>query len=63
MKEYNIAVIGTGYWGKNLVRNFNNLNALHSVCDTNRDTLDSFVKQYPQVNGVSVRLWLLNEQL
>ncbi|ACL24874.1 Gfo/Idh/MocA family protein [Chloroflexus aggregans] len=29
-----IAVFGCGYWGKNLVRNFYHLNALHSVCDT-----------------------------
>jgi len=28
-----IAVIGCGYWGKNLVRNFYQLGALHSVCD------------------------------
>lgn len=53
MKKQNIAVIGTGYWGKNLVRNFNNLDALHTVCDTNADTLDSFVEQYPNINGVS----------
>lgn len=28
-----LAVIGAGYWGKNLVRNFAALNALHTVCD------------------------------
>lgn len=28
-----IAVVGCGYWGKNLVRNFAALNALHTVCD------------------------------
>lgn len=28
-----IAVIGCGYWGKNLVRNFQQLGALHSICD------------------------------
>jgi UDP-2-acetamido-3-amino-2,3-dideoxy-glucuronate N-acetyltransferase len=49
----NIAVVGTGYWGKNLVRNFNNLGALHTVCETNPDTLQSFVKQYQEVRGVS----------
>ncbi|MDD3581755.1 MAG: Gfo/Idh/MocA family oxidoreductase [Desulfobacca sp.] len=30
-----IAVIGAGYWGKNLVRNFANLGALAMVCDPN----------------------------
>ena len=28
-----VAVIGSGYWGKNLVRNFNQLGALAAVCD------------------------------
>lgn len=28
-----IAVVGAGYWGKNLVRNFNALGALSAVCD------------------------------
>ncbi len=28
-----IAVIGCGYWGKNLVRNFNQLSVLQTVCD------------------------------
>lgn len=28
-----VAVIGAGYWGKNLVRNFGNLGALALVCD------------------------------
>lgn len=28
-----VAVIGCGYWGKNLVRNFNQLDALDMVCD------------------------------
>ena len=27
----NVAVVGSGYWGKNLVRNFNELGVLHTV--------------------------------
>ena len=49
----NIAVIGTGYWGKNLVRNFHNLEVLHTICDTNPETISAFIKQYPGVNGTS----------
>ncbi len=49
----NIAVIGSGYWGKNLVRNFNTLSALHTICDTNQVTLVNFKEQYPEVNIVS----------
>ena len=42
-----IAVIGSGYWGKNLVRNFAGLGALSVVCDSNTETLRALGKQYP----------------
>jgi len=32
-----VAVIGCGYWGKNLVRNFHQLGALRLVCDTTEE--------------------------
>lgn len=32
-----IAVVGAGYWGKNLLRNFQQLGALHAVCDNDPD--------------------------
>lgn len=41
-----IAVIGAGYWGKNLVRNFAGLGALSAVCDSNTDTLRALGEQY-----------------
>jgi UDP-2-acetamido-3-amino-2,3-dideoxy-glucuronate N-acetyltransferase len=41
-----IAIIGTGYWGKNLVRNFHALGVLHTICDINSESLESFSKQY-----------------
>jgi UDP-2-acetamido-3-amino-2,3-dideoxy-glucuronate N-acetyltransferase len=44
-----IAVIGSGYWGKNLVRNFAALGALRLICDTNETLLDGFREQYPGV--------------
>ena len=45
-----IAVVGCGSWGKNLVRNFAELGALHTICDTSRETLDLLAGQYPDVN-------------
>ena len=45
-----VAVIGSGYWGKNLVRNFFNLGALKLICDKNDDLLSSFSEQYEGVN-------------
>lgn len=44
----NIAVIGTGYWGKNLVRNFDELGVLHTICDNDFATLRSFQTRYPK---------------
>ena len=35
-----IAVVGNGYWGKNLVRNFHALGVLACVCDSNTAALD-----------------------
>jgi UDP-2-acetamido-3-amino-2,3-dideoxy-glucuronate N-acetyltransferase len=44
-----VAVIGSGYWGKNLVRNFHQLGALKLICDKNEVLLDQFKEQYPDV--------------
>ena len=49
MTKKKIAVIGSGYWGKNLVRNFHALSTLHTICDTNQHTLDTFKQQYPAI--------------
>jgi UDP-2-acetamido-3-amino-2,3-dideoxy-glucuronate N-acetyltransferase len=68
-QQEKIAVIGCGNWGKNLVRNFDNLGFLYRVCDLNPETLSALQKQYkhvqasnrfddvfsdPQVNGVVI---------
>ncbi len=42
MNERTIAVVGSGYWGKNIVRNFAELGALHTVCDSNSIALNQF---------------------
>jgi UDP-2-acetamido-3-amino-2,3-dideoxy-glucuronate N-acetyltransferase len=41
-----VAIIGGGYWGKNLVRNFYNLNSLKLVCDRSETILSSCKDQY-----------------
>jgi UDP-2-acetamido-3-amino-2,3-dideoxy-glucuronate N-acetyltransferase len=50
MMERNIAVIGSGYWGKNLVRNFAELGALNTICDLDTKGLAEFKSKYPAVN-------------
>jgi UDP-2-acetamido-3-amino-2,3-dideoxy-glucuronate N-acetyltransferase len=44
----NVAVIGSGYWGANLVRNFHHLGALRVVCDRDTARLKIFQEQYPE---------------
>jgi UDP-2-acetamido-3-amino-2,3-dideoxy-glucuronate N-acetyltransferase len=43
----NIAVVGSGYWGKNLVRNFHGLDALVAICDKDPKVLADFQEMYP----------------
>ncbi|MEI7752552.1 MAG: hypothetical protein WCJ71_10765, partial [Candidatus Omnitrophota bacterium] len=43
-----IAVVGMGYWGRNLVRNFYELGALHTICDSNHGLKESCSDKYPQ---------------
>lgn len=58
----NIAVIGSGYWGKNLVRNYHQIGALKLICDTNETTLSSFKAQYPDVETSQAYSDLLSRQ-
>ncbi len=46
-----ICVVGTGDWGKNLVRNFHNIGGLHGVCDRAPDVLNKILEQYPDAKG------------
>jgi UDP-2-acetamido-3-amino-2,3-dideoxy-glucuronate N-acetyltransferase len=47
----NIAVVGCGHWGKNLVRNFYELDVLGLICDPNIDIAEQFSKQYSVKNN------------
>lgn len=42
----NVAVVGAGYWGKNLVRVFNALGALKLVCDCDEKVIKDMRKNY-----------------
>ena len=44
--QLRIAVVGGGYWGKNLIRNFHGLGALHLVCDTDKTQLAGYAETY-----------------
>ena len=46
-EKVNIGLIGLGYWGKNILRNLNELGVLHTACDTDLAILSEVGKQYP----------------
>ena len=49
MTEKNIAVIGAGYWGKNLVRNFHQLGVLKTICDGARIIREGMSQTYTDI--------------
>ena len=50
MKDIKLALIGGGYWGKNLIRDFNTCGVLDTICDINKVALEKYKNQYPDVN-------------
>ena len=60
----NIAVVGCGRWGKDLVRNFAELGTLHTICDADPKVLNQFASRYPQANTESeYHQVLMNEEI
>lgn len=62
MSSKSIAVVGCGYWGKNLVRNFTELGALHTICDVDPKVLEQLVSHYRQANTESDYQQVLRNQ-
>ena len=59
-----IALIGAGYWGKNLLRNLYELNVLHTVCEINQEIIAERKKQFPEVYyTTSYEEVLINENI
>ncbi len=48
-----LAVVGSGYWGKNLARAFHELGLLSLVCDRNEAALAAFREKYPGLETCS----------
>ena len=49
-KKKSVLVVGGGRWGKNLVRNFHQLEVLHTLCDLNEGLLQEYERLYQGVN-------------
>jgi len=51
MADIKLAVIGCGYWGENLARNFHSLGSLYAICDVDGDRLKSFIEKYSKAKS------------
>lgn len=49
MTKQKVAVLGCGLWGRNIVRNFYNLEVLDTVCDLDEENLQKVQEQYKGV--------------
>ena len=45
-----LALIGYGYWGKNLAKNFYKIGVLSTICDSNFEALQASKQLYPDVD-------------
>jgi len=61
-KQVSVGIIGCGYWGPLLVRNFKTLGdcQLKAVCDVNTERLKHIHTLYPDVEGIAQTQQLLN---
>ncbi len=59
-----IGIVGYGYWGKNLVRNFYYLDGCHIeyVCEKNENNANKCSSTYPNINVVNDVETLFNDQ-
>ena len=62
-KQLSVGVVGCGYWGPNLVRNFRSLPdcRLKSICDVSEDRLRHLKGLYPDVEAETKYDTLLND--
>lgn len=59
----NVAVIGCGYWGKNLVRNFAELGVLHTICDIREGVLEELGKKHRVRTTTDLNAVLMNPEI
>jgi UDP-2-acetamido-3-amino-2,3-dideoxy-glucuronate N-acetyltransferase len=57
----NIGVVGSGYWGKNVVRNFNELGHLYAICEIDAKRREQLKDEYPDVKLYSNFSEMLND--
>lgn len=53
MNEKDVAVVGIGYWGKNLARNYYELGVLSTICEADFERIKEFQFKFPEVSFTS----------
>lgn len=50
-----IGIVGCGYWGPNLIRNFHEIDSceVKYICDTRPEKLKGICKKYPSIKGIT----------
>ena len=48
--QLRLALVGAGYWGKNLARNFHELGVLKIICDASEEVLLAAKEKYPDIS-------------
>src|ERR1700690_3303910 len=61
-KQIKVGVVGCGYWGPNLIRNFRSLPdcTMKMMCDISEERLKHLRSLYPEVKGETDYLHMLN---
>jgi UDP-2-acetamido-3-amino-2,3-dideoxy-glucuronate N-acetyltransferase len=55
-----IALIGCGYWGKNILRNLYELGVLHTACDSDSSIISAHKEKFPDANYTTSLKAILN---
>jgi UDP-2-acetamido-3-amino-2,3-dideoxy-glucuronate N-acetyltransferase len=61
MTKDQVAVVGAGYWGRNLIRNFHQLDVLKTICDGDQNTLTQLRSSYPGTHTTADYNSVLND--
>jgi predicted dehydrogenase len=63
MNKINLGMVGLGYWGPNLLRNFTQLDGcrVKTCCDLDEDALKRLKTQYPDIETTNDYLSLIND--
>ena len=49
LNDIKLGLIGGGYWGKNLIREFDKVGILDTICDINEEALKKYNQDYPHI--------------